>query len=525
MGGESQVYRRLDSQWNATCKLLLGKEVGGISGYVDWLLEGIEQMQTRASKISGKEVCAVGMYEKNAPFMSFNEIDYEKKFPPLSVNEVKDIDSIVEALSGRAVYAGNIFLGNSSHVEQSTGIENCHHVLGSHTMHNSQDVAYCGQGRENKVIFGSAMIGESSFIIKGHNNWRSTRCLQTSRAYESSDIFYSHEMRGCSQCMFCFGLKAKRYHIGNLPLPSSKYAQVKDKLLAELAEELMENKRLPWITEFVPREQSRTFPEFDAPPEESSDMGAIRALFSKTTGVVLGKPLTDIDGLGSYLSKHIKAIEKSVSAVSDREVYSEEVRFSREMVKTGRAVKYFELEGITGMGVPGRDVEVDGLSLSSIPDFIGPIAYFTPEERYQSKNAIECSTIHCSHDCFRCSRAYFSEHSCYSFWSRDAKYTLGCDSTRNSSFCINCYNSFKLSRCFETDTSQNCTGCYFCHNCENVHDSMFCFNVKNKRYAIGNVEVGRETFLEAKKRILNQIVRELENRKDFKWSIYNIAKP
>ncbi|MFH1471241.1 MAG: hypothetical protein ABIF01_05815 [Candidatus Micrarchaeota archaeon] len=524
MDNESQTHVRLNSQWKATCKLLLGQEVGELSEYKEWLLEGVEPMQARISKISGKEVYAVGKYDKSAPFMSFDEQDLEKKFPPLSINEIKDIDSIITALSDRAIYTGNIYLGKSSHVEESTGIENGHYILGTHTMHNSQDVAYCGQGRENKVVFGSTIIGESAFIIKGHNNWRSTRCMQTSRAYESSDIFYSHDLRGCSQCMFCFGLKAKRYHLGNLPLAPAKYAEIKNKLISELVGELKEKKRLRGITEFVPKEQSRTFPLVKEPSGGEQDMTAIAEVFSKTTSIVLGKPLSGLDAFENYFSKNIKRIEKSTSAVSGRELYGEQIRFSTDIINTGRAVKYFELEEIANPVFPKRSVKIENLSLSNMPDFIEPIAYLTPEEKHHSKNIIECSSAHMALDCFRCSRAYHSKHSCFSFWSRDAEYTVGCDSVRNSSFCMNCYNSFKLTRCFETDTSQESTGCYFCHNCENVHDSLFCFNTKNLRNAIGNVVVGKEVFSKTKDVLLAQILDELEKKKDFKWNIYNLAK-
>jgi len=63
----------------------------------------------------------------------------------------------------------------------------------------------------------------------------------------------------------------------------------------------------------------------------------------------------------------------------------------------------------------------------------------------------------------------------------------------------------------------------FCHNCEGLSDCMFCFNVKNKRYAIGNVEVGREKYLEVKKRTLAEIAAKLERKHDLELDIYNIG--
>jgi len=52
---------------------------------------------------------------------------------------------------------------------------------------------------------------------------------------------------------------------------------------------------------------------------------------------------------------------------------------------------------------------------------------------------------------------------------------------------------------------------------------MFCFNVKNKRYAIGNVEVGRERFMETKRMLLAKIAGELTVKKEIAGDIYNIG--
>ncbi|MCX6773028.1 MAG: hypothetical protein NTV88_04640 [Candidatus Micrarchaeota archaeon] len=52
---------------------------------------------------------------------------------------------------------------------------------------------------------------------------------------------------------------------------------------------------------------------------------------------------------------------------------------------------------------------------------------------------------------------------------------------------------------------------------------MFCFNTKAKRYAIGNVELGREAYLKIKKLVQAQIIAELEKTHSLKYDIYNIG--
>jgi hypothetical protein len=73
------------------------------------------------------------------------------------------------------------------------------------------------------------------------------------------------------------------------------------------------------------------------------------------------------------------------------------------------------------------------------------------------------------------------------------------------------------------DSSRDCADCYFCHNCENVQSGIFCFNAKNLRYAVGNLEVGREEFLRVKAMLLRRILPELEEGKQPGLDIFNIA--
>ena len=52
---------------------------------------------------------------------------------------------------------------------------------------------------------------------------------------------------------------------------------------------------------------------------------------------------------------------------------------------------------------------------------------------------------------------------------------------------------------------------------------MFCFNTKNKRYAIGNAEVGKESFLKAKSALLAWLLSQLEKKGSVELDIYNLG--
>lgn len=52
---------------------------------------------------------------------------------------------------------------------------------------------------------------------------------------------------------------------------------------------------------------------------------------------------------------------------------------------------------------------------------------------------------------------------------------------------------------------------------------MFCFNVKSKRYAIGNAEVGREQFMDVKKKIMDEVLEKIEKDNLLDLSIYEVG--
>lgn len=116
-----------------------------------------------------------------------------------------------------------------------------------------------------------------------------------------------------------------------------------------------------------------------------------------------------------------------------------------------------------------------------------------------------------------------NKYCAYCFWPRQSEYVFGSAYLFSSKFCINCYYSSNLVRCFEVSDSNSCTDCSFCHNCENLDNCMLCFNVKSKRYAIANVEIGREEYMRIKKLLFEDITRKLEKGKWLETSVYNLG--
>jgi len=525
---ESQAYLEANNKWKATVKILLGVEPGGLSEYSTWISKRSSPRKTLRSSKSGKEVLfAAEDYPDGAQVLAFDEVDFERKFPPLSINDLKDIDSLSSAVSERAAFTGNVILGNSKFVEHSANLVDCFFAYDCERASRCKYIAHCAQSVCSECIFGCSGAGYSSFSIKASSSIHMVRTLEASKCDHCSDIYYSHGLVGCHDCMFCFGMKNARHAIGNLKLAPEKYSSIKQKLVAEMGQMLLKEKLLPSLYEFASSSQpdfsrmTRAMAAYPATPASKQDMATISKAFSETTSIVLGKPRASIPKFEKWLLTHTRRTEKAVSCASGKPLLVPE-HTDFLLMPRDRMVSEEEVEFLGGQ-LSITPSEADGLSFSGAPKALSSVAIFSPEFNVGNcRNNPLCQVTFDSTDCYLSILSINAKQSGCNFWCRDSEHVFGSNEVRWSAFCLKCYRCEKIQRCFECDSCWDCSGCYFCHNCENVHDSMFCFNTKNKKYAIGNVEVGREKYLEVKKMVLASLNSELERSGSARLGIFSI---
>ncbi|MFH1785303.1 MAG: hypothetical protein ABH842_02655 [Candidatus Micrarchaeota archaeon] len=520
----TEVRESINKSWKSTMKVLLGAEVGDIDNYSEWLSEGCVPLKNKKSAKSNKEVyCAVSDYEDNAKFISLDEIDYGQKFEPLNINEIKDIDSIIEALEERVYYCGNVVLGNSKHVEKSSDVQNSFYVYNSNFIYDSEYMAYCSYCRGSKYLFGVVSDAFTTSTVRAFETHKQSRCLEAWKCYDSSDCYFSSCVQGSQDVLFSFNLKNKRNVIGNIQLTKEKYLSLKEKLIEDLKIELEIKKKLPSLMEIASKScDALPVPKNFNPSDdkEQKNKGPIELGFQKTTSLLFNNPLSQIDNYKGWLLSHVPYISEEKSSATGKPVYLGETSpfhlYSRD-----RLVTQWENWALgENLQLDGEDIE----SLSSLKKSIGKIAYFNPEGQLgETKNLIMVPLCNTSVNCYYCPIASFNENVAFSYWPRHSKYVYGCGLSFTSNFCIHTYYSMNLSRAFEVDASNNCSDIYFAHNCENVRDSMFCFNAKNLRFAIGNGVLPQDKFKSIKSTVLAQIVDDLEKRKSIPWSIFNLG--
>ena len=243
------------SAWKRTCSVLLGQEAGELPEFEQYLQLVTEKTRKVRSCLSGREVYAPEFnFPSCARFISADEIpSFEKKLSamPLSINEIKDFDSLVSAMSERVCYSGNVVLGNSGSVERSSRCMNVWFATGCADVYDSKFAAFCSDLRYVEFMFGCSIGSESSFCIHSMEMFRVQRCMETLRTYTSRDCYYTASCDDCHDCMFCFNLKDRKSSIGNIELPKEKYAQMKGKLVSEMLDDMRKKKSVRTIIDII----------------------------------------------------------------------------------------------------------------------------------------------------------------------------------------------------------------------------------------------------------------------------------
>ena len=97
------------------------------------------------------------------------------------------------------------------------------------------------------------------------------------------------------------------------------------------------------------------------------------------------------------------------------------------------------------------------------------------------------------------------KYTAYSIIGRLGEDCFGVNGIGESAMCVKCCETFRNRRCFELWQSRSCSDCYYSHNLDDCLECFFCFNAKNLRHAIGNVQLPKEKYYAAKKRLQEEM--------------------
>ncbi len=156
---------------------------------------------------------------------------------------------------------------------------------------------------------------------------------------------------------------------------------------------------------------------------------------------------------------------------------------------------------------------------------LSPIAFYNVDyDTGENRNMSETPMKYHSTDCFRVGDATYSKKCGYCTHVQRCEGVFGSSILMiDSTFSLRCHDCVKVNASMDMDSCKNCHRCMFCHNCEGLSDCLFCFNTKNKSYAVGNVEVGRENYLKIRKMVVDEVLQRIEKTGTVGFDICNLG--
>lgn len=109
---------------------------------------------------------------------------------------------------------------NSEWVNQETDDKNCYLNVGGHF---NEDSGYNTYELYSRDCFDNFWIFKSELCYENINCERCWRTLFSQNCFDCRDVVLSYDLRNCSNCFGCAGLRHKQYHILNKPYSKEDY--------------------------------------------------------------------------------------------------------------------------------------------------------------------------------------------------------------------------------------------------------------------------------------------------------------
>lgn len=519
MAGEFN-FGAVDEAFRKLCSILFGSEVGGLKEFGPYLKEAMLPYAIAKSSASGREVYLSNpYYPKGGRFASSDELGAVKQ-PPVSINDIKDADSLFRAANEQFVYCGNKVFGRNVNTSLVDNSVNCIDVYYSHNVRNVKKAAYVSCVRESEYVFGIPAFPKINYSIRCLEGINVNRMFETYYSNHCSDMYYSFNCYNCSDVIFGFNLRGRRHVIGNVQLPQEKYLSLKRKLTGEMAQLLKKNRRIFSVSDLANQAVKESGGEAELIPTVPAPASVEKA-FSEASKIVLGREREGIGNYVHYLQERALPVKK-VRGKFGTDTYRPET----PLVNTIPAGSLCTREEAMGQNGPLATDDELALPLEKLAAAVMGRAAITLEMAEGTTREVpEITQAIDSTECWSSWDATSSQRSACSTGIIQSKYIFGgYFRILDSEFCINCYDVVEAKRCFELDSSSKSSNCYFSHNLEGCEECILCCNLKGKRYAVLNQELPREEYLRLKKMLLDYVNAGLDRKKAVGRSVFRLAE-
>ena len=171
--------------------------------------------------------------------------------------EVEKFEEVFEITNSQVILS-SFYIDSSSRVRDSKNVSNSKYIAFSKDIKNSERV-YASSNVENSQyisnsfdVLGSAEVNDSSKIQDSQNVFNSNEISNCYAVYSckevedslgifnvstGKEIYFSTDLENCSYCLFCSGLKNKKFYLFNQEIGSKDWFVIKELLLNEWSEE------------------------------------------------------------------------------------------------------------------------------------------------------------------------------------------------------------------------------------------------------------------------------------------------
>ena len=173
---------------------------------------------------------------------------------PIEVEKFEEVFEITDS----HIILSSFCIDSSSRVQDSENVSNSKYIAFSKDIKNSERV-YASSNVENSQyistsfnVLGSIEVKDSSKIRHSQNVFNSGEVLDCYGVYSckevegslgifnistGKEIYFSTDLENCSYCLFCSGLKNKKFFLFNQEIGSKDWFVIKELLLNEWSEE------------------------------------------------------------------------------------------------------------------------------------------------------------------------------------------------------------------------------------------------------------------------------------------------
>lgn len=200
----------------------------------------------------------VQSYSSNEEKVLFSELFSDwRTYVGMTPLEVEKFEEVFEITDSHIILS-SFCIDSSSRVRDSENVSNSKYIAFSKDIKNSERV-YASSNVENSHyisvsfnVLGSTEVKDSSKIQYSQNVFNSGEVLDCYGVYSckevegslgifnvstGKEIYFSTDLENCSYCLFCSGLKDKKFYLFNQEIGSKDWFIIKELLLNKWSEE------------------------------------------------------------------------------------------------------------------------------------------------------------------------------------------------------------------------------------------------------------------------------------------------